>query len=47
MWVKDGIADLLVVALLAISTPVIIIVGTAIRLYVKRGVHADIIAPFA
>lgn len=47
MWVGDGIIGLVVGALLAISIPVVIIVGIAIRVCVKRGVHADIIAPFA
>ncbi len=47
MWVGDGIIGLVVGALLAISIPVVIIVGIAIRVCVMRGVHADIIAPFA
>jgi len=47
VWVDDGIIELVIGVLLAISIPVIIIVGIVIRVGVKRGVHADIIAPFA
>ena len=47
MWVSDDIIGWVVGVLLSISIPVVVIVGIAIRVCVKRGVHADIIAPFA
>lgn len=47
MWVDDGIIGLVIGVLLAISIPVVIIVGIVIRVGAKRGVRSYIIVPFA